>query len=257
MGHLTKPERHEPQGLGSNGPVLGRVLVVDDNPETRRVSVRYLADRQCLAIGATHAEVARHLQRDLFSLVVADIRSAPDDGLEVLRQIRARSDVPVIVLAGQRYTELDRIVCLEIGADDVLCEPLNFRELLARARATLRRQEMGRRSMAPAFRGGYRFAGWELNHRTRTLTNPAGQTVAVTKTEYTLLVALLEAPRRPLTRAQLMRATRAHEDISDRSIDGQVLRLRRKIEADPSAPKLIKTLRGAGYILDASVETIH
>jgi len=254
MSHLAKIARGEAQPIHSGSLVPGRVLVVDDNPDTRGMSVGYLAGRQCLAIGTTSAAMARHLQGDLFSLVVVDIRAVPDDGLEVLRQIRARSDIPVILVAGEHCTDFDRIVSLELGADDVLCDPLNLRELLARIRATLRRQEMGRRSIMPSFRGGYRFDGWKLDHRSRTLTNPAGEIVKTTKTEYALLVALLEAPGRPLTRAQLMRAIRTHEDISDRTIDAQVRRLRRTIEADSAAPKLIRTSRGAGYILDASVE---
>lgn len=244
-------------GSGQAGPVdlgPGRVLVIDDNAETRATSIRYLTDRHCPAVGIGRAEMARHLQRDLLSLVVADIRSASHDGVGILRQIRARSEVPVILVAGEHCTDADRIICLELGADDVLCDPLNPRELLARIRATLRRQEIGRRSIAPALRGGYRFNGWELDHRSRTLKDPAGQPVTITRTEFALLGALLEAPRRPLARAQLMRATRAHEDIHDRTIDAQVMRLRHRIEADPSAPTLIRTRRGVGYVLDAWVE---
>ncbi|WP_201445521.1 winged helix-turn-helix domain-containing protein [Belnapia sp. F-4-1] len=229
---------------------------MDDDPATRGMSISYLASRQCLSLGVTHADAARHLKRGPFSLVVVDARATDDDGAEMLRSIRAQSEVPVILVVGQHYTVLDRIVSLELGADDVLCAPLNLRELLARVRATLRRHEAGRRDAAPGFQGGYRFDGWVLDQRSRTLTNPAGRTVDVTKTEYALLLALLGTPGRPLARAQLMRATRAHEDIHDRTIDAQVMRLRRKIEADPSSPKLIRTGRGAGYILDAWVEAI-
>ncbi|WP_236037388.1 winged helix-turn-helix domain-containing protein [Belnapia arida] len=254
--HPAIPERCGPEPFCADGAVPGRVLVVDDDPGTRGMSVSYLASRQCPSIGVTHADAARHLKRGLFSLVVVDVRALHDDGAEMLRRIRTQSEVPVILVAGQHCTVFDRIVSLELGADDVLCAPLNLRELLARVRATLRRQEAGRRAIAPGFQGGYRFDGWVLDQRSRTLKNPAGRMVDVTKTEYALLLALLEAPRRPLARAQLMRATRAHEDIHDRTIDAQVMRLRRKIEADPSAPKLIRTGRGAGYILDARVETV-
>lgn len=255
MSHLAGSEPcARPDHPGS--AAQDRVLVVDDDPATRGIFLRYLAGRHVSSAGTTSDDVAQRLDRDPFSLIVVDLRAVPGDGVRVLRQIRARSEVPVILVAGQHCTDLDRIVSLELGADDVLCAPLNLRELLARMHATLRRQEAGRRAVAPGLRGGYRFAGWVLDGRSRTLWNPAGRRVAVTKTEYALLVALLEAPRRPLARAQLMRATRAHEDIHDRTIDAQVLRLRRKIEADPAAPKLIRTGRGRGYMLDASVETI-
>lgn len=255
MRHSSKPEPCAlPNGPGS--AVQGRVLVVDDNPETRGIALRYLTGRQFPAIGTTSNEVSRRLEQESFSLVVVDALTVPGDATDVLRRIRASSEVPVILVAGQPCTALDRIVLLELGADDVLCAPLNLRELLARMRATLRRQEAGRRAATPGCRGGYRFDGWVLDRRSRTLRNPAGQAVDITKTEYALLVALLDAPRRPLARVQLMRATRAHENIHDRTIDAQVLRLRRKIEVDPAAPQLIRTGRGRGYMLDASVETI-
>ena len=255
MSHLAEIEPCS-QSSGQGGAAHGRVLVVGDDPDTRGILLRYLAGRQFPAFGATGNELARRLERASFSFVVVDARAAPGDGAELLRQIRARSEVPVILVVAQTCTDLDRIVSLELGADDVLRAPLNLRELIARMRATLRRQEAGRRAVAPGYRGGYRFDGWVLDQRTRTLKNPAGRTVDVTKTEYALLVALLETPRRPLARAQLMRATRAHEDIHDRTIDAQVLRLRRKIEADPAAPQMIRTGRGRGYMLDASVETL-
>ncbi|WP_338664107.1 response regulator transcription factor [Pararoseomonas sp. SCSIO 73927] len=229
---------------------------MDDDAEARAGSIRYLADRQCAAVGVGHADLARHLKRDTFSLVVAKLRFTPGDGIAVLRQIRARSAVPVILVVSEGCTEAERILYIELGADDVLCGRLNPRELLARIRATLRRQEIGRRSVSPAFRGGYRFEGWELDLRSRTLKDPAGRIVKTTMAEYALLSALLEAPGRPLSRARLIRATRAHEDVHDRTIDAQVRRLRHRIEVDPSAPKLIRTRRGAGYVLDASVEIL-
>lgn len=256
MRHLAGMERFRSEEIGPVGPVPGRVLVVDDDSGTRGTTVDYLTDRHFPAIGVGRTDLARQLQRDPPSLVVADLRFATDDGTASLRQIRTRSEVPVILVAGSHPTAADRIVLLELGADDVLCDPLNPRELLARIRAILRRQEIGRRSIAPSFRGRYRFNGWELDCRGRTLRNPAGQMVEVTKAEYTLLNALLEAPCRPLSRAELMRATRAHEDIHDRTIDAQVMRLRHKIEADASAPTLIRTKRGVGYVLDASVELL-
>nr|WP_200841113.1 response regulator transcription factor [Geminicoccus flavidas] len=235
---------------------LGRVLVVDDDPRLRSRITRCFADHRYLALGSSGGDAARHLQHGPFSLVVLDVSPAAFDGLDLLRRIRACSDVPVILITGQGEGAIDRVVGLELGADDFLCAPLDLRELLARARAILRRQQAGRRSAAAPLKGGYRFAGWELHHRSRVLKDPAGAAVGLTRKEFALLLAFLEAPGRPLSRAHLMRATRMHEDVFDRSIDIQVLRLRRKIETDPAAPRLIRTERGLGYLLDARVELL-
>ena len=152
----------------------------------------------------------------------------------MLREIRAHSDVPVIITTGHRPDETDRIVGLELGADDYIIKPYSLRELPARVRAVLRRQEMGRAARArDPERGGYRFNGWKLERRGRRLIGANNTQVSLSKGEYTLLLALLEAPQRLLTREHLLQATRVHEDIFDRSIDVQVLRLRRKLETDP------------------------
>jgi two-component system OmpR family response regulator len=188
--------------------------------------------------------------------VILDIHLGERNGFDILRQIRARSDIPVIMITGERQDEVDRIVGLELGADDYLTKPFNLRELLARARAILRRQEMGRQSTGPAVRGGYRFNGWELRRKTRKLSDPAGEVVALTKGEYALLVAFLDSPGRPVSREHLLQSTRTHEDIYDRSIDVQVLRLRRKLERDPAQPTVIVTERGVGYVFTAAVETL-
>jgi DNA-binding response OmpR family regulator len=208
-------------------------------------------------VGSNGADdVSHYLDGSQFSLVILDVQLGQRDGFDILRQIRGKSDIPVILITGQRRDDIDRIVGLELGADDYLSKPFNLRELLARARAILRRQEMGRQLTTTPVRGGYRFSGWELRRRTRTLTDPAGAIVDLTKGEYALLVAFLEAPLRPLSREHLLQATRTHEDIFDRSIDVQVLRLRRKLEADPAQPRLIRTERGIGYIFDTAVETL-
>lgn len=235
----------------------GRVLVVDDDPVMRHMIISFLNDHHCLAVGSSGADdIAPQLDANQFSLVVLDVQLGQRDGFDILRQIRARSDIPVILITGQRQDDIDRVVGLELGADDYISKPFNLRELLARGRAILRRQEMGRQSSSVPQKGGYRFNGWELRRRTRTLTDSTGEAVSLTKNEYALLVAFLEAPRRPLSREHLLQATRTHEDIFDRSIDVQVLRLRRKMEADPAQPQLIRTERGIGYVFDASVETL-
>lgn len=236
----------------------GRVLVVDDDPAMRQMIITYLERHRCLAVGAGGLEdVAHQATSGQFSLVVLDVNLGERDGFDILRQIRSRSDIPVIMITGERRDEVDRVVGLELGADDYLTKPFNLRELLARAKAVLRRQEMGRHAGNPVVRGGYRFADWELRRKTRTLFNPAGDEVSLTKSEYALLVAFLDAPGRPLSREHLLHATRTHEDIYDRSIDVQVLRLRRKLERDPSNPAMIRTERGIGYTFCTPVEPLH
>ena len=257
MQHLVNVRPFQAQALSSWQPLrLGRVLVVDDDSHVRSMITSYFADHRYLAVGSTSSELARHLQSNQFSLVVLDVWPAAFDGFDLLRQIRACSDVPVILITGQPEDDIDRVVGLELGADDFLCAPFDLRELLARARAVLRRQQAGRQSMAEPLKGGYRFHDWELHYRARVLKDPAGTIVGLTRKEFDLLVAFLAAPGRPLSRFHLMRATRTHEDIFDRSIDVQVLRLRRKIETDPSAPRLLRTERGLGYVLDAYVEIL-
>jgi len=158
-------------------------------------------------------------------------------------------------MTSDRSDEIDRITSLELGADDYIVRP-SLRELLARARAILRRREMARaaRTRDPEG-GGYRFNGWQLERRTRRLVDANGMPVSLSKGEYVLLLAFLEAPQRPLSREHLLQATRVHEDIFDRSIDVQVLRLRRKLEVDPSAPRVIRTERGIGYIFALPVQS--
>src|SRR5262249_33674912 len=153
-----------------------------------------------------------------------------------------------------RADEVDRIVGLELGADDYVARP-SPRELLARSRAILRRREMARaaRTRDPE-RGGYRFGRWRLERRGRKLFYPHERHVPLSKGEYALLWAFLESPQRSLSREYLLQATRIHEDIFDRSIDAQVLRLRRKLEADRSAPRVIQTERCVGYIFALPVE---
>jgi DNA-binding response OmpR family regulator len=163
----------------------------------------------------------------------------------------------VIITTGHRRDEIDRVVGLELGADDYVTKPFGLRELLARIRAVMRRHQGARAvSQREVERGRFRFGGWQLDRRLRKLSDPAGTQVPLTKGEYALLVAFLEAPQRPLTREYLLQATRMHEDVFDRSIDVQVLRLRRKLETDPSMPRVIQTERGVGYTFSMEVESL-
>ncbi|KJC60191.1 two-component response regulator VirG [Bradyrhizobium sp. LTSPM299] len=234
------------------------VLVVEDDPALQRMILNYFAENNIRTLAANNRqEMVDRLGSDDVNLVILDLRLGSEDGLDLLREVRVNSEVPVIIITGHRRDEIDRVVGLELGADDYLTKPFNLRELLARVRAILRRFDAGR--TAPARdqeRGRFRFSGWQLDRRIRQLTDPAGATVALTKGEYAMLLAFLEAPQRPLSREHLLQATRVHEDVFDRSIDVQILRLRRKLERDPSAPRVIQTERGVGYVFAVSVERV-
>jgi two-component system OmpR family response regulator len=233
------------------------VLVVDDDATTRHMVVNHLEDHNMRAISASgREEMARLLAAGEPSLVILDLPLREENGLDLLRDIRSRSDVPVIIIIGDRRDEIDRVVGLELGADDCITKPFGLRELLARVRAVLRRDARRLAPLRGPARGCCRFGAWQLDPRRRRLINPDGAPVALTKGEYTLLIAFLDAPRRLLTREHLLQATRVHEDVADRSIDVQVLRLRRKLEIDPSAPRVIQTKRGVGYLFVLPVEPL-
>jgi two-component system OmpR family response regulator len=235
---------------------VGHIVVVDDDPALRQMVTRYLEEHNVPTKSASSRnELNRHFQETHPSMIILDLRLGQDDGLDLLREIRSHSDVPVIITTGHRPDEIDRIVGLELGADDYIVKPFSLRELLARIRAVLRRREMGRAARAhDPERGGYRFGGWRLERRGRRLVDRNEAPVPLSKGEYALLLAFLEAPQRPLTREHLLQATRIHEDIFDRSIDVQVLRLRRKLEINPRAPRVIQTERCVGYVFALPVE---
>jgi len=235
-----------------------RILVVDDDPIANRMVVDYLENRNMRGISACgRREMDRLLAVCEPSLVLLDLCVGRDDGFDLLREIRSRSDIPIIITTSAHRDVSDRVVGLELGAEDWVTKPVGLRELLARIRAVLRRRgphpEKLQRDQEPT---RSRFGGWELNRRSRRLTNPNGAPVKLTKGEYTLLIAFLGAPQRPLTRERLLHATRIHEDIFDRSIDVQILRLRRKLEPDSSAPRIIQTKRGIGYVFGLPVENL-
>ncbi|MBS9478459.1 winged helix-turn-helix domain-containing protein [Ancylobacter sp. VKM B-3255] len=239
------------------GPAIPiRALIVTDDRDLRGRIADHFGENLCHAVGTSRMPAVARLQTDQLNLIVLDMQLEPLGGFDELRRLRAVSDIPVILMAHKPRDPYDSVIGLELGADDVLFAPLNPRELLARARAIMRRQGRPHGAAAQLKRGGYRFMGWELLRRTRTLKNPMGRLVKLSKSEYALLTAFLDAPRRPLSRVHLMRATRQHEDIFDRSIDVQVLRLRRKLQPLPAAPQLIRTERGVGYVFDADVEPL-
>jgi DNA-binding response OmpR family regulator len=242
-------------------PTLGvapHVLVVDDDPSIRQMLVDFLGDYDYkVSAVATSAEMTGILTRDAIDLLVLDVRLPDEDGIQIARRLREQSDLAIIVITG-RHDETDRVMALELGADDYLTKPFSPRELLARIRALLRRT--GLQGAAPKRDAGaraYRFSGWELNVGLRKLTSPQGEVIGLSNGEYNLLAAFLVAPQRVLTRTRLLELSRLHDDeVYDRSIDVQVGRLRRKLQSQ-GQPPLIRTERGAGYTFLAKVETLH
>ena len=235
----------------ATGLSSGRILVVDDDPAVRHLISDYFGEHGIQIVSATgRSAVARQLAGEDPSAIILELRLGQGNGLDLLREIRSSSDVPVIILTSRSGEEVDRVVGLELGADDCLTKPFSIRELYARYRAVLRRCENGRSVRThDVEQGEYSFDGWRLDRR-----SPQERPVALSKGEYALLLAFLDAPGRPLSREYLLQATRLHEDIFDRSIDVQVLRLRRKLEVDPKAPRVIRTERGVGYVFAIPVE---
>ncbi len=236
-----------------------RVLVVDDDPGMQSIISEYLEQHGIeVAVAASRKDMTRLMTNATFNLIILDLRLGQEDGLDLLRELRTRGDIPVIITTGHRRDEVDRVVGLELGADDYLTKPFSLRELLARIRVVLRRVDSTPpEATREAATGRSRFGGWVLERRARRLLDPSGAIVSLTKGEYALLLAFLDAPQRPLTREFLLQSTRMHEDIFDRSIDVQILRLRRKLEVDPTAPRMIQTERGVGYTFAVPVETIR
>ena len=236
----------------STAETQGKLLVVDDDREIRDLLSRYLG-RQGFKVetAGDGRDMDRKLAQGRFDLVVLDIMLPGEDGLSLCRRIRAQSALPVIMLTAVAE-ETDRIVGLEMGADDYLVKPFNPRELLARIKAVLRRSGAGRSRDT----GGrvLSFAGWRVDLAKRELTSPDGVLVPLTGGEFDLLAAFVEHPQRVLSRDFLLDHAKGRDaQPFDRSIDVQLSRLRRKIEADPRDPQVIKTVRSGGYIFTPAV----
>lgn len=233
--------------------VTHHILVVDDDRQIRTSLGRFLTANGLRVSHATDAAgMFSALEAGRFDLIVLDVMMPGEDGLAACRRLRGMNKIPIVLLTAMS-DETDRIVGLELGADDYVCKPFSPRELLARIRAILRRAgpEPEERPTASSLV----FDGWQLDNVRRTLRDPQGSLVELTAGEYDLLVAFVEHPQHVLTRDQLLDLTRGRvSGPFDRSIDVQVSRLRRKIEADPQQPELIKTVRAGGYIFCASVE---
>ena len=243
--------------LGTNSAPV-HVLAVDDDPSIRQLIADYLSDSDIdvttLDRGGGIADV---MARQMIDLVILDLKLPGEDGMEIARTLRAKSDVPIIILTGRR-DEADKVMGLELGADDYLTKPFSPRELLARIRALIRRAR-ARETVADGLARirGYRFGGWELTVGLRRLIAPSKAQVAITNSEFNLLVAFLAAPNCVLSREQLLDSSRLHNDeVYDRSIDVQIGRLRKKLDAEGGGA-LIRTERGAGYLFAADVHVIR
>jgi two-component system OmpR family response regulator len=236
------------------------ILVVDDDPQICEMLQTYFTANELRAsVTSSSKGMTEFLVDHAIDLVILDLRLAGEDGMALARKLREESAIPIIMLTGVR-DEADRVMGLELGADDYLTKPFSPRELLARIRTVLRRTKG--ESLTEARRRdvrAYRFASFELNIRTRRLAKQEpGQHIELTNGEFNLLAALVAAPQRVLTRDQLLEASRVYDnEVYDRSIDVQVLRLRRKIEADPAQPQFIVTERGLGYSFGAPVEILY
>ena len=251
---VENPHYPNHDGIQRQSP---RILVVESDIGTRQLLIDYLGQRGMQAVAASEwREIASHLAQTEPSLVILGLRLVQADGFDLLRKIRSRFDIPIIVTTSDQSDEVDDgVVALELGADDHLTKPLHLQELVARIRAILRRRERPT-ALRRTHHDRIRFGNWELDRRTRLLVKAVAAPVKLTKGEYAILTAFLAAPGRPLSREYLLRATRMHEDICDRSIDVIVLRLRQKVEIDPAAPTIIRTERGVGYVFTQPVEVL-
>ena len=231
------------------------ILVVDDDRDIRSLLSEYLAANGFRTMEAADgAAMWKALDATRIDLIVLDLMMPGEDGLQLCRNLRAKSNLPVIMLTA-RGQPVDRIVGLEMGADDYLAKPFEPRELLARIRSVLRRTEALPPSGEPAAATRMRFAGWTLDLTARHLVNPQGVVIVLSGAEFRLLKGFLEHPKRVLSRDQLLNLTQGRDaDPFERSIDLQVSRVRQKLDEDARAPQLIKTVRNEGYVLSADVK---
>jgi two-component system phosphate regulon response regulator OmpR len=248
-------------------------VVVDDDQRIRDMLCLYLEEEGFNVTAAADGdEMRRHLAENPVDLILLDLVMPGTDGLTLSREIRAESDIPIIILTG-KGEPIDRVVGLEVGADDYITKPFHLREVLARVRTVLRRsapqptasppaqslQSQPAQSQSNNDGGDERlwFAGWQLDLMKRELLDPSGAQTPLTTGEFNLLRAFAQRPNRPLDRDQIMDLVKGQDwQPFDRSIDTQIGRLRKKLEADPKDPQLIKTVRGVGYIFTPKVEIL-
>lgn len=235
------------------------LLVADGDTEMCGQVCEYMGrhDFRVTAVN-TGKQMLEIIAREPIDLLLLEPRLNDSDGIGLTRSIRESSKLPIVMLS-ELAEEADLVMGLELGADDYLTKPFSLRELLARIRAVLRRSRV---EAVPSGQyetlRAYRFAGWELNLKLHRLQSPTGERVRISRSDYSLLCAFLSRPNRILTRDQLLELSRLHStEVYDRAIDVQIMRLRRKIEADPSQPRFIRTERSVGYFFDAAVKAIR
>lgn len=233
-----------------------KILIVDDDRDIRSLLAEYLDQNGYSAVMAADGTAMwTALQEHQFELIVLDLNLPGDDGLTLCRNLRSKSSVPVIMLTA-RGEPLDRILGLEMGADDYLPKPFEPRELLARIRSVLRRTQNNSLSSNNEGLQKLKFAGWVLDMTARHLISPDGMVVSLSGAEYRMLTIFLEHPNRVLNRDQLLNMTHGRDaDPFDRSIDIQISRLRQKLREDARSPQIIKTVRNGGYVLAVTVTT--
>lgn len=230
-----------------------QILVVDDDPEVRLLLRRCL-EREAYVISeaANGDELFARLDHGGIDLITLDLALGGEDGLDLARRIRTQQNVPIIMISGKGDT-IDRVVGLELGADDYIAKPFHLREVLARVRAVLRRYagaESGSSASAKGERDEcYRFDGWTLDTARRDVRRQDGSPCELTTAEFNLLEIFVQRPGRVLSRDNIMDLLKGIEwSPLDRTVDNLIARLRKKIEADPNSPRLIKTVRGVGYV---------
>lgn len=233
---------------------IPHILVVDDHRDIRDLVGKFLTKHGLrVSTAADGVEMRKVLDDHRIDLVVLDLMLPGEDGLSLCRRLRVESDLPIVMLTAMGE-ETDRIVGLEMGADDYLAKPFSPRELLARIKAVLRRTAAGGGQRPVEERHLAHFGGWMLDMTRHELTRPDGVVLPLSKGEYSLLLTFVERPKRVLSRDQLLDFARGRSaNVFDRSIDTQVSRLRRKMEDDPGNPSLIKTVWGDGYMFTADV----
>ena len=233
------------------------ILVVEDDRETRTLIAKYLRNNSCNVTAVSDGrEMSRAMADHRVDLIILDVMLPGEDGLSLCRKVRSEAQTPIIMLTA-RGEDVDRIVGLEMGADDYLPKPFNPRELLARINAVLRRQASAQAASSIEGASTLAFEGWRIDLRLRELRNPEGARVAVTSAEFDLLRTFCERPGRVLSRDSLLDLTQGRNTGSfERSIDVLVSRIRRKIEPDPMEPTMIKTVRSGGYMFTPRVEAI-
>jgi two-component system, OmpR family, response regulator len=230
------------------------VLLVEDDTEIGELIARYLENNgMAVAWIASGEALDKKLAGETFDIIVLDLNLPGEDGLSICRRVSASRDIPIIIVTA-KGEDVDRIVGLEMGADDYVVKPFNPRELLARIRAVLRRAEPQARGADDAAKQTFHFLGWRMNLLAREVVSPTGTKVAMTGAEFDLLHAFCENPNRVLTRDQLINMTHGRTaGPFERSIDVLVSRLRQKLEKDPKSPSMIQTVRSEGYLLSAPV----